>query len=700
MADLANGDRSSPAERGKPRAPLADIPGWELTGTTVEPRARRGRRPRPSALDVLVAEEHLYALGDPEEEQWWGAPVLLLDPARVEHAAAAPARILVARPRPDPAVDTRHLGWFPALALVAALGLCLCAAADGLSRATLNPSIWLFWGGIAVIVAPIVYRLCSDDASVAERLALVCLLGLSLYAVKMMRDPFGFTMPDEWFHAYNAQSIVSHHALFGQNTLLPISASYPGLEGGTSALMFLTGMSSFGAGTIVIAVAQLTLMVALFTLFMAESGSWRVAGLGAAAYAGNSNFLYFGAMFSYESLALPLLVVLLATIALRANVDGAPRRGLAVLGAILMAGLTVTHHLTMYILDGILLVLATLPRLSRGRLRELRLRSATGLALVLTAAWLLVVGSEIVGYLSPVVLRAFRETISTFIGETSPHVPFGTGTGGVAPTPLAEKVTSLASVAILFAALPFGLLAALRRHRRDPITLLLCAFALAYFGALGLRLAPSAWEIANRTDEFLFIGLGLIASYGVFEWLLGGRRRPLKQALVAACAAVVVIGGAIAGWTVDTVMTPPTVILADGHRIESPTLAIGRWVGAHLRGQGFAAPQASARTILLYGDGRVYTGSTANIDQLYTAPQLDGTGPLHVLRKLGIRYIVIDRRVRGDDADTGFAFSVRRAGGAPDELLPASVATKFDDLPAPRVYDSGDITVYDLRGIE
>ena len=49
-------------------------------------------------------------------------------------------------------------------------------------------------------------------------------------------------------------------------------------------------------------------MAALFVLFTRVSGSARLAGIAVMIYAGNSNFLFWGAQYSYESLSLPLLV--------------------------------------------------------------------------------------------------------------------------------------------------------------------------------------------------------------------------------------------------------------------------------------------------------------------------------------------------------------------------------------------------------
>ena len=81
---------------------------------------------------------------------------------------------------------------------------------------------------------PIFYRLTSRDASPGERLALVCLLGLSLYAVKVVRDAPLFTFSDELIHAFNAHQIAATHHLFEANPILKVTPYYPGLEGATS----------------------------------------------------------------------------------------------------------------------------------------------------------------------------------------------------------------------------------------------------------------------------------------------------------------------------------------------------------------------------------------------------------------------------------------------------------------------------------
>ena len=84
---------------------------------------------------------------------------------------------------------------------------------------------------------PIVRGPVSREASEGERLALVCMLGMALYVVKLLRDSLLYTLPDEFVHSFNAHQIADRHHMFHDVSIQPISAHYPGLEGAASSLM-------------------------------------------------------------------------------------------------------------------------------------------------------------------------------------------------------------------------------------------------------------------------------------------------------------------------------------------------------------------------------------------------------------------------------------------------------------------------------
>ena len=588
---------------------------------------------------------------------------------------------------------TSTTGYIAPIALCCGVGLLLCSFANTLSREGMEPSL-LYWAGILVVALPIFWRLTSREASTAERLALVCLLGLTLYVVKVVRDAPLFSFSDEPVHAFNADQIIDHHHLFRFNPILPVTPNYPGLEGATSALMGLTGLSSYGAGIVIVGAARLSLMIGLFLLFTRISGSARTAGLAAAIYAGNFNFFFWGAQFSYESIALPLFIVVLMAVAER---DASPRdwaRNWAVPIVLGIAAIVVTHHLTSYaiavFLGGLAIVFWAL---RRDWSWPNPWRYAI-LAAVLAIAWLLLVANSTFGYLGPVIGEAFEAIFNTASGDAPPRGLFQGKGSNIPPTPFLARAVALLAVTLLAAAMPFGLKRIWKRYRKEPYALIFAIAALGFFATLVLRLAPAAWETGNRLSEYLFVGLAFVAALaGLEDW------RPSKwpwlgRASLTAALGAVLVGGAIAGWPWDLQLSSPIRASAEGRTISSAPLALAEWAKHNIPAkERFGASTADARMLLAPGERVAFAGKTPDIQDILEETSFSGW-ELPLLRKEGIRYVVTDRREISSDATRGYSFSIR---GDEPELMPLATVSKFAELPgAKRVYSSGDISVYDL----
>lgn len=591
-------------------------------------------------------------------------------------------------------------GWFAPLALAAGLGLLLCALVNVQAREATDPSTLLYWAGILLISLPIFWRLTSREASPGERLALACLLCLSLYAVKVIRDAPIFTFSDELVHAFNADQIGRHHELFRYNPILPVTPNYPGLEGATSALMSLAGLSSYWAGIVVVGAARLSLAIGLFLLFVRISGSARTAGLAVAVYAGNFNFLYWGAQFSYESLALPLFVVVLMALAER---DASPRewaREWAVPIVLGIAAIVVTHHLTSYAMAVFIAVLALVYWALRREWSWPNPWRYAILAAALATTWLLLVANSTFGYLGPVIGEAFDAIFNTASGEAPPRGLFQGGGGGpeIPPTPILARAVALLAVALLAVAVALGLRRFWQRYRRQPYAIVFALASIGFFATLLLRLAPAAWETGNRLSEYLFVGLAFIAAIsGLQNWR--PRNRPLLgRAAVSAGLGVIVVGGAIAGWPWDLQLAAPVRVSADGRAISSPPLALAEWARHNLpEDRRLAASIADARLLMAPGERVALAGKTPDIQDMLDETAISDW-ELPILREEEIRYIVADRRQISSDATRGYDFSLRGEDAA---LEPLIKVTKFSDLPgARRIYSSGDISVYELGARE
>src|SRR5579859_2310237 len=659
---------------------------------------------------------------------WHEANFAVRPAVRARHAVER----LVRRPDTLPS----QWGWLPGLSAVAALGLLTVSMANRLSSAGYQGVEPLFWLGLVVIVGPITARLLVSRVARSERLGLVIVAGLGLYLVKFLQSPFAFTYSDEFIHLYNADQIAQTGRLFSQNPLLPATALYPGLESATAAIMRLAGLDGFSAGLIVVGLARLIMVLALFLLFEQVGRSARVASLASLLYMANANFLFWSAQYSYESLALPLAVLVLFAVVRRdAARLPAERLSLTVVALLMTCAVVVSHHLSSYFLAAALLLWALLfwgqrqaafrratiwlsrvtasvawQRLAapvswfmgRPARRPAGLSSAGegpgGLAifaLVAALFWLFFVASYTLQYLSPVFARALSSVTQTISGEDTARTLFQSSSGYVAP--VLERVLGLSSVLLCGLGLPFGLRQVWRRYLHNPVALLLVAAAIGYFATLGLRFVPAAWEIGNRASEFLFIGLAFVLATSRLPRGLGLRQ--LMRPILAAAILVIFVGGVISGWQPQLRLAQVYEVAVGNVRLEPAGAAAARWTLATLGpGHHFATDESNGRYLLAYGEQDVLAGRDRSIKSLFEATKVQDW-QLQILQDVPIEYLAVDRRLVSADNMAGYFFDSGNQWPLPPyQLLPPSNYTKFEQLgQVSRIFDAGDLVIYDVR---
>ena len=621
--------------------------------------------------------------------------------------------------RPLPVMDITRIhsrGWLPALSLASAGGLLLVAIADTLSRSGTGQYDWLLWAGLLMVIVPIAARLASNAPSRRERIGLVILLGLGLYLVKVLHSPYGFTFSDELVHSYNGTRILETGKLLNANPILQVTPLYPGLETVTAALASLSGLSVFGSGLVIVGIARLMAMLALFLLYEEVSGSARLAGIAALLYTMNANFLFWSAQFSYESLALPLAMWVLYVAARRAALPkDAYHRGLTLTALFGITAVVITHHLTSYFLAaffgvwtiGLLLLrfkaARTTSALAGNTFAGVRAPAEpAGLALFSTIAslvWLVGVASITIGYLAPVFSRAVASIIQIIGGEENTRVLFQSAGGYVAP--VWERLAGIGSIVLMLLAMPFGLRQIWQRFRRHPIALMLTGAALGYFAMLGLRLSPAAWETGNRASEFLFIGLAFVLAFAVLE-IWNRQRAPwLGRAVILGSVAVIFMGGVIAGWTPTLRLSQPLQVNVGDTVIVPQGFAAASWMRTTLGpGNQVATDESNARLMLAYGGQFTLTGGNPDIKDLLGMTDFPDW-QVNLIRDQGIQYVAYDRRLISWSNMAGYYFDQTAAGVLPATALfdPAAYG-KFDKpTDISRLFDSGNIVIYDVRAI-
>ncbi|HZQ10382.1 MAG TPA: hypothetical protein VFD70_27635 [Anaerolineae bacterium] len=623
----------------------------------------------------------------------------------------------ILRPISSPEVPTRvgvrdvaprvHSSSLPQTTLIGATGVLLVAFAN---VAAMHGDAWgdiLFWSGLVVLFVPFALTLVSPNPSRTERIVLLLEVGLYLYLVKVMRSPVAFTFPDEFIHLRNLNNILADRHLFDINSILPATPYYPGLEIVTSALVNLSGLSTFQAGIVIIGAARLLILLSLYLIFEQLSGSPRVASLGALLYSANSNYPFWTAQFSYESLSLPLAVMVLFLLLRRETAtDRRAATGWTVAALLMVFAVIITHHMTAYILIGLLWAWFILERV-RGQNIKYGVGSIALIATVATLAWLLLVANVTISYLLPVFQYGIQGLLD--VEQGSARQLFRSNTGNIAP--LWDRLVGIASVLLLLVFTPIGLARILKSYNRKPLAIVLGLIALAYPLLLPLRLVSSTWEISNRTSEYVFIGASFVVALGLLEqpWVAISKwfaRQSTDKAGFqipafgyAVIAAILFMGGVVAGWPSTARLAGPYEVAVGSELIYPQGLSAATWMHNALGPENrIAVDYVNARFMLAYGEQHPISSTGRGIPYLLTGKHID-SGIQKTIRDNYIKYTLIDRRVSNNDPLMGLYFPSRN-DNAPTEYVDARVYQRFDRAPqVNRLFDSGDIFIYQVEAL-
>lgn len=606
------------------------------------------------------------------------------------------------------------------LSLSSALAVCGLVASYAASRAGTGWAEPLFWLSILLLAIPIAVRLLGTTASRRERIILLLILGLGLYLAKVLQSPLAFTLYDELQHLRPAIDILDSGRLFSGNPLLPVYTYFPGLEVATTAIAAISGNDLFMSGMVIIGAARVLLLIGLFLLYEFAGASARTASIAVTIYAANPNFVFFGGQFSYESLALPLAIGILALAAFR---ESEPRaRVRATVAAMLAIGaMVVTHHVTSYALIAFLVILALAEIVAPAQIlvsrigaepeardgpagRRLRVAlpvGVAGLALfagVLTAAWMLYVAQIAVRYLAPAVAN-LGEFLRLLLGLTSSRALFVTASG---PAPIWEPMVSFASVGLILVALPFGWWLAWGSPGGRALRIALALVALAYPATLALRLSARGAEISSRTTDFVFVGVALVVGLAVAR-LHGRGVLAVARPALAVALAVLFVGGLTIGTPAWARLPAPYRVSADARSIEPEGIEAATWMNRVLGPDHRIATDRINRLLMgVYGHQTPITEFAHGVQTalLFQSPSWSAKD-VALLRAGGIRYLVVDDRLSTALPETGHYFE----SGEPFDLvrtqpLAEGALTKFDSIDGvDLLFDSGNIRIYDVGGI-
>ncbi len=166
-------------------------------------------------------------------------------------------------------------------------------------------------------------------------------------------------------------------------------------------------------------------------------------------------------------------------------------------------------------------------------------------------------------------------------------------------------------------------------------------------------------------------------------------------------AAILFTGGVIAGWPPALRLSQPLIVGVNRTTLQSQGLEASDWMlSVHGPDNTTIAPPSDALIMLAYGRQKALTGKIYSIQDLLTnLHSLDWQ--IGIIQKLQAHYLVMDRRQISWDGMLGPYYSAiasARTGG--NDFFPPEIFRMFDrQVQIPRIYDSGNIVIYDVGGL-
>jgi hypothetical protein len=613
--------------------------------------------------------------------------------------------------------ETSSRGWgrLPELTFGAALTLVLIAIAFASARAGWPWADDLFWLGLTLLFLPVALRVAREDVSRQERIGLVVVLGVALYLVKVLQSPTSFIHFDELLHVRTAIDILDKGRLFSGNSLLPVSPVYPGMEIATTAIANLTGLSIFWSGVLLLLVVRAVFISSLFLFLEIVSGSARVAGIASLIYMAHSGFVFFHAMFAYESFAIMFLILVLLSEAFAAQSSKYLASPLCLTLPIFCA-LVATHHIASSFATILLLILALQQMITANLVKQkLRAVAVAAIALLLFAGWLFAIGNPVGNYLGPEFKSGWSEFYKLITGENSGRKVFVADDGSGLPG--WQRLVALATVLLTCLGLAFGFFRTLAlktsipsdQVERSPLwslgvgnnarAVLLTTLTLGFPVSILLRLTSAGWEIGNRAGGFLFLGVGLVCAVGIVAFWLPGSKSNLRTWAVVSALTIMFVGGVISG-AAPMAVPADYKVSADALSIEPLGIAAASWTKEKLgTGWRFAADRVNRLLLATYGKQRIITGLQDRLDVsgLVLGDELTDED-VNMITSGKVDYLMVDSRLASSLPLVGVYFEKGEDAVIHKAPPSAEALRKFNSLRGvSRTFDNGPIAIYDVR---
>ncbi|OBF40813.1 hypothetical protein A5724_07090 [Mycobacterium sp. ACS1612] len=580
----------------------------------------------------------------------------------------------------------------------------------------------LFWAGFLLGMLPLVALACDRHSGGASRTW--ALVGIGLFGMVPRLLQYGPAGPDEYAHWRQSLEAFLAGDVGHSNYLLPITREFPGLHQAGSAIARLAGMPLWPASIGVVVLAHILSVLAIYQLVRMVGAPARGAAAGAVIYTLNPSWLYFNSAFSYESLALPLMIwCLAATVAAGRASRKINMRALA-MAVFCVASLPVIHHLTSILLCLMLMLLIVVRVLPFVRQTASGGWGAEGerfwppifiggCLLVSITFWWSGLSGSIVGYLGPEVTRGFAQLQKMLdgINQTSSHRSLFENS----LNPPYEIVCGYLFPIVLFAMFSWSLIVLWRNRRRlGSAPWAFAGVGSMFFASMPLLVTGGA-EGAHRSWGYSFIGIAVVCG---LAWShardreaddVATRWRSLRRVfgrpgvtagVVGILFTVLAFGSAAVGVKVTHRFPGSAEVGDDGRSVSRESAAVASWLAAHAPVDTRVMTDRFS-SLQIGSPGRMATlrpSTKFPVWDMYMSPEPVRLEVLKQIFDSKIKYFVVDSRMATTRPQLGIWFTREEPGAKGPDVYPQAAIDRFNCLPWLRaVYAAGPLTVYEVN---
>ena len=320
----------------------------------------------------------------------------------------------------------------------------------------------------------------------------------------------------------------------------------------------------------------------------------------------------------------------------------------------------------------------------------------------MTVIWVVFVARPVIEYLSGPITASITELIGVLTGTGNVRHFFIDHTAGHA-TPLWQQLTMLSSVGLITLAVPFAFLCIWHRYRYNPFPFMLGVVSLIYLLTQALRFTSANANIADRSSPYIFIAISFALAILITQMWPTRMLKWRQMIFITFLVSLVFLGGNMLrsgpSWTL---MPSGYVVGDDSNSVSLEGLQAATWTLQHLGPNNRISTDTTNNLLFSdYGDQRMVT---IPVDRVDVAPVFYATAltswQIAILQSAQVHYLVVDLRLSTALPEKGNYFGGEEA---PDLNLTAPISrqalTKFDTVPQiNRVFDSGDIVIYDVGG--